>query len=84
MEGFNWSEYITFDPTILSGKPHLKGTRLAVAFVLELLAGGWDGESLRANYPRLTDDGVRAVLAFAADSFREERFYATPTGAHAN
>lgn len=74
----DWREYIITDPSVLGGKPILEGTRLSVEFVLELLAGGWDRESLRADYPNLTEDRIRAVLAYAAETFREERFYILP------
>jgi uncharacterized protein (DUF433 family) len=49
-----------------------------VEFVLELLAAGWDRRSLQENYPNLTEERIRAVLAYAADTFREERFYILP------
>ena len=78
MQAIDWHDYIVFDERILAGKPTLKGTRLSVEFVLDLLAAGWDRESLRENYPQLTDEGIRAVLAYAADTFREERFYSLP------
>ena len=78
MNTVNWKDHIISDEKILSGKPVLKGTRLSVEFVLELLAAGWDGESLKANYPNLTEDGIRATLAYAAETFREERFYLLP------
>ena len=78
MQAIDWRDYIVCDERILAGKPTLKGTRLSVEFVLDLLAAGWDRESLRENYPQLTDEGIRAVLAYAADSFREERFYMLP------
>ncbi len=58
-----WRDYIASDPAILGGKPILIVTRLSVEFVLELLAGGWGTESLRANFPNLTDEWIRAVLA---------------------
>jgi uncharacterized protein (DUF433 family) len=78
VDTLDWRDYIQSDPGVLGGKPHLAGTRLAVEFVLELLAGGWDGEALRENYPSLTEERVRAVLAYAAETFREERFYRVP------
>lgn len=62
----------------LGGKPTLKGTRLSVEFVLELLAGGWPPDSLRENYPNLTEERVRAVLAYAAEAFREDCFHLLP------
>ncbi len=73
-----WRDYIASDPAILGGKPILKGTRLSVEFVLELLAAGWGSESLQTDYPNLTDERIRAVLAYAAETFREERFYVRP------
>ena len=78
MEQVDWRQYIVSDERILAGKPTIKGTRLSVELVLDLLAAGWDRESLRENYPQLTDEGIRAVLAYAADTFREERFYSLP------
>lgn len=81
MTPVEWREHIVSDPAILGGKPILKGTRLSVEFVLELLAGGWDEQSLRQNYPNLTEERVRAVLAYAAETFRDERFYLLPPAA---
>jgi uncharacterized protein (DUF433 family) len=74
----NWRDYIVSDPAILGGKPILKRTRLSVEFVLDLLAAGWDQTALKKNYPNLTEERIRAVLAYAAETFREERFYLLP------
>ena len=74
----NWRDHIVYDPAVLGGKPVLKGTRLAVEFVLEILAAGWNEAAIRENYPNLTDERVRAVLAYAAETFREERFHLLP------
>ena len=74
----NWRDHIVCDPAVLGGKPILKGTRLAVEFVLEILAAGWNETAIRENYPNLTEDRVRAVLAYAAETFREERFHLLP------
>jgi uncharacterized protein (DUF433 family) len=78
MTAIHWRDYIVSDPAILGGKPIIKGTRLSVEFVLDLLAAGWDQISLRKNYPNLTEERIRAVLAYAAETFREERFYLLP------
>jgi uncharacterized protein (DUF433 family) len=64
----NWREHIVCDPGILYGKPTLKGTRLSVEFVLDLLARGWSSEAIHDNYPNLTDERILAVLAYAAES----------------
>lgn len=78
MDAIDWRDYIVSDERILVGKPTLKGTRLSVEFVLDLLAAGWSREELRENYPTLTDDGIRAALAYAADAIREDRIYDLP------
>ena len=78
MVTMDWREHIVMDPAILGGKPVLKGTRLSVEFVLELLAAGLQGNSLLENYPNLSEERIRAVLAYAAETFREERFYILP------
>jgi uncharacterized protein (DUF433 family) len=64
----NWRDYIHADPEILAGKPVVKGTRLAVEFLLGLLGTGWTQEQILANYPTLTPEGLQAVFAFAATS----------------
>jgi uncharacterized protein (DUF433 family) len=74
----DWHDYIVADEQILAGKPIVKGTRLSVEFVLELLAAGWDRDALQESYPQLTEDRIRAVLAYAAATFRDERFYLLP------
>ena len=79
-DGYNmgimdWREHIHSDPEILSGKPVVKGTRLTVDFLLELLAAGWSGEQLLDSYPNLSRDSLRAVFAFAAESARDERAF---------
>ncbi|MCC7290931.1 MAG: DUF433 domain-containing protein [Phycisphaerales bacterium] len=77
----NWRDHVVCDPAILCGKPSLKGTRLSIEFVLEMLAADWDRESLRRNYPNLTEERIRAVLAYAAETFREDRFHLLPPAA---
>jgi uncharacterized protein (DUF433 family) len=62
----DWQDAITISPGIRSGKPCLKGTRIAVYDVLEYLAGGMTEDQILADFPDLTRDGVRACLAFAA------------------
>jgi uncharacterized protein (DUF433 family) len=71
----NWRDHIHADPEILAGKPVVKGTRLAVEFLLGLLGAGWTQEQILANYPTLTPEGLQAVFAFAADSLQDESLY---------
>jgi len=72
-----WTDHIHADPALLGGKPVIAGTRLAVDFVLGLLAEGWPKEELRANYPQLTDQALRAVFAYAAEALRDQPLLAT-------
>lgn len=63
---------IVFDPKILGGKPILKGTRIAVEFVLELLASGMTSDEIVREYPHLTKQDIRAVLSYAAAVVKRE------------
>jgi len=71
----NWHEYITADFAVLVGKPVIRGTRLAVEFVLGLLAQGWPEQEITRNY-RLTADQVRACVAYAQERLNEEQVFA--------
>ena len=70
-----WQDRIALDPAILVGKPVIKGTRLAVEFLLELMAEGWPSEQILHNYPQLTADDLQAALHYAAESLKRERVF---------
>jgi uncharacterized protein (DUF433 family) len=61
----NWKDRIVVDPQILVGKPIVKGTRLAVEFIIDLLAQGWTEEEILRNYPGLARRDVQACRAYA-------------------
>lgn len=67
------------DPAVLVGKPVVKGTRLAVEFIIGLLAAGWTHEQILDNYPGLTVEDIRACLAYAGELLQQERVF--PLGA---
>lgn len=71
----NWHDYITADPAVLVGKPVIRGTRLAVEFILGLLAQGWKEEEITRNY-HLTPEQVRACVAYAQERLNEEKVFA--------
>ena len=73
-----WKERITVDPKVLAGKPIIKGTRIAVEFILELLANGWTNEKILKNYPQLKKEDVIAVLKYATEILTEEKIYPLP------
>lgn len=64
--------HITYDPKILNGKPHIRGTRLSVEFILELFASGATRDDIIKTYPRLTAKAVEEALKYAAKSIKNE------------
>lgn len=76
----DWRAHIGSDRDILSGKPVVRGTRLAVDFVLDLFAAGWTHEQVLDSYPQLTPEALRAVFAFAAEAMHDESVYAMRLG----
>jgi uncharacterized protein (DUF433 family) len=75
----DWRHHIHSDSEILLGKPVVKGTRLAVDFILRLFAAGWTEQQVLESYPSLTPESLRAIFAFAAECLSEEALYAMPT-----
>jgi len=61
-----WQERITVGPSVRSGKPCVKGTRITVYDVLEYLAGGMSEDEILADFDDLAREDIRACLAFAA------------------
>ena len=69
---------ISFDPDIYGGKPILRGRRLAVEHVLDLLAAGDDAETILSGYPWLEQEDIQACLVYAAKLARNERIEVLP------
>ena len=69
---------IESNPSVMMGKPVVKGTRITVESILEKLASGESKEQLLSAYPRLTPEAVDAALAFAAQALRADVVYPTP------
>ena len=61
-----WEQRITVNPTVRSGKPCIKGTRITAYDILEYLAGGMTEDQILADFPDLQRDDIRAALSFAA------------------
>ena len=72
------SERIVVDPEILAGKPVVRGTRLPVEFILELLAAGQSESEVLANYPGLTRDDILACLSYASYLAHEYKAFPIP------
>jgi uncharacterized protein (DUF433 family) len=71
----NFHEFIEVNPKILVGKPVIKGTRLAVEFILDLLANGVSEAEIISSYPGLTPAQIRACVAYAAELVKNERVF---------
>jgi uncharacterized protein (DUF433 family) len=74
-----WQDRIVLDPQVLVGKPTVRGTRIAVELIIDLLAQGWTQEQLLDSYPSLTPDDIRACLAYASEVLHSERVYPLKT-----
>jgi len=73
-----WPERIIVDPEIMAGKPVIRGTRLAVEFILELLAAGQSENEILSNYPGLTKEDILACLSYASYLAHEYKGYPIP------
>ena len=67
----NLLERISIDPAVCGGKPCVRGTRIWVSLILDLLAGGMSEEAVRAEYPQLLHEDVLAAIAYGAEAARE-------------
>ena len=70
----NWKDRIVSNPETLFGKPRIKGTRIGVEFLLDLLASGWTEAQILENYPHLKPDDLQAVFAFVRDCLKDETY----------
>jgi uncharacterized protein (DUF433 family) len=70
-----WQDRIAVDSEVLVGKPVVKGTRLAVEFIIDLLAKEWQEADILINYPGLTHEDIQACLAYASDRLKSEKVY---------
>ena len=75
----DWEERVELNPEVLAGKPVVKGTRLSVQLILELLADDWSTEEVLDQYPTLTRDDVLACLRYASECPRPRRAVLSPT-----
>ncbi len=72
-------ERIILNPDVLAGKPVVKGTRLSVEFIVDLLAQGWSESEIVRNYPGLEPEDIRACLSYASELLHAEKVYPLQT-----
>lgn len=68
----DYQKYIVSDPSILLGKPVIKGTRIAVELILKKMAEGATTQQLLEAYPALSERDILAVLSYASDAISNE------------
>ena len=71
----DWQTHIVSDKEVLMGKPTVKGTRISVELILELLSGGWTEEMILKSYPSLTKENIMPVFSYLRDCIRVELYY---------
>ena len=71
----NWQDYIISDELVLAGKPILKGTRISVEVILELLASGWTKQQILESYPSLAEESLLAIFSYLKDCIRHELYF---------
>ena len=64
--------HIAYNPEILSGKPHILGTRLSIEFILELFASGATKDDVIKAYPQLTAEAMEEALKYAAQASKNK------------
>jgi uncharacterized protein (DUF433 family) len=74
----NWKDYIVADENVLLGKPVIKGTRISVEHVINLMAAGWTEEQLLENHPRLDKTKIQAVFLYIKDYLRDGLMFNEP------
>ena len=74
----NWRDRIVIDPNVLVGKPVIKGTRMSVEFIVDLLARGWTFDQILHEYDHLTAADIRACLSYASEMLKTEKVYLVP------
>jgi uncharacterized protein (DUF433 family) len=74
----DWRERIVIDPNLLVGKPVIRGTRISVELVIDLLARGYSREQILAQYDHLSAEDIQACLAYASEMLKSEKVYALP------
>lgn len=71
----NWQDYIVSDQAVLLGKPTIKGTRISVELVLELLSKGWTEIQILESYPTLSEQSLRAVFSYLKACIQQELYF---------
>lgn len=72
----DWRSRIVADPNVLVGKPVIRGTRISVELVMDLLTAGYTPSQICQQYDHLAVDDIHACLAYAREVISTERMFA--------
>ena len=76
----DWRDRIAVDPKILVGKPAIKGTRISVELIVDLLAAGWTYHQILESYPTIQIEDIHACLAYLGEMLHAEKVYPVEAG----
>jgi len=76
-EKMKYKDRIEISQDILGGKPVIKGTRISVEFILELLVNGWDIQEIIKNYPQLSKEDILAAIEYSLQIVKNEKVFPT-------
>lgn len=71
----DWRDKINLNPSVLAGKPLVRGSRLSVDFILGLMGQGWSEIDVPRNYPGITHEDIAACLQYASEILQSEKVY---------
>jgi uncharacterized protein (DUF433 family) len=71
----DWRDKIDLNPSVLAGKPVVRGSRLSVDFILGLMGQGWSEIDVVRNYPGITHEDIAASLQYASEILQSEKVY---------
>ena len=74
----DWRLHIETNDNVMIGKPVIKGARLSVEHIINLLASGWTEQQIIENYPRLSKENLQAVFAYIQEIIKDGLIYNEP------
>lgn len=74
----NWRNHIEINDKVLNGKPVIRGTRISVEHLINLLASGWSETEILENYPRLTSQSLQAVFQYIQEFIKDGLIFQEP------
>lgn len=72
MSRIDWKKIVSIDPDLHHGEPCIKGTRVPVSIIVGSIADGMTFDDVITEYPQLTNEAIRAALAYAAEIVRQD------------